>query len=67
MQDSTTVTAEGRMHREIAVRCRDAQRVGGRAEYTYMDLRGTPTATMGQRQQHLLPSSRLSRKRLQRL
>lgn len=34
MQDSTIVTPEGRMHREIAVRCRDAQRVAGRAEYT---------------------------------
>lgn len=34
VQDTTVVTPEGRMHREIAVRCRDAQRVGGRAEYT---------------------------------
>ena len=34
MQDSTIVTPEGRMHREIAVRCRDAQRIAGRAEYT---------------------------------
>ena len=41
VQDQATLTSEGKMHREIAVRCRDAQRVPVRSEYTYMDLNGT--------------------------
>jgi hypothetical protein len=47
-QDATMITPEGRVHREIAVRCREAQRVAGRAEYTYMDLVGSTHGYHGQ-------------------